>query len=59
MVLTPGFPVGQHYKITMFAHCHKSVHILILPEMLLGRKTNKQGLTRQGNDLTGSGRSTE
>ena len=24
-----GFAVGQHYKITMGAHCHKSVAILI------------------------------
>ena len=24
----PDFPVGQHYKVTMIAHCHKSVPIL-------------------------------
>ena len=25
----PDFPVGQHYKVTMNVHCHKSVHVLI------------------------------
>ena len=35
----PGFPVGQHYKITMSVHCHKSVPILIWAYMLLGHKT--------------------
>ena len=24
-----GFPVGQHYKVTMSVHCHKSVPMLI------------------------------
>ena len=32
------FPVRQHYKFTMSAHCHKSVPVMIWPEMLLGRK---------------------
>ena len=39
----PGVPMRQHYKVTMSVHCHKSVPILIWPDMLLGRKqqTNK------------------
>ena len=31
--------VGQHYKVAMRMHGHKSVPVLKLPEMLLGRKT--------------------
>ena len=39
----PDFPVGQYYKVAMSVHCHKSVPILISPQMLLGHKTtNKQ-----------------
>ena len=38
----PGFPVGQHYKITMSAHCHKLVPVLIWPYMLLGHKTTNK-----------------
>ena len=38
-----GLPVGQHYKVAMSAHRHKSVSILICPYMLPGHKTlNKQ-----------------
>ena len=29
MVLMVGFPVGQHYKVAMSAHFHKSAPILI------------------------------
>ena len=25
----PGLPVGQHYKVTMILHCHKSVPVLM------------------------------
>ena len=42
-----GFQVGQHYKVTMCSHCHKSVPVLIWPWTLLGCKTtNKQNKTR-------------
>ena len=37
--LYSAVPVGQHYKATMSAHCHKSVPIPIWPQMLLGCKT--------------------
>ena len=35
----PGLPMGQHYKVTMSAHCYLSVPILICTLMLAGRKT--------------------
>ena len=44
----PDLPVGQHYKVAMSAHCHKSVAIL----MLLGRKiTRNTQLVRLGCEL--------
>ena len=30
-----GLPVGQHYKVTMITHCHKSVSVLIWPGHVL------------------------
>ena len=27
----PGLPVGQHYKVAMRAHCHKSVFVVMRP----------------------------
>ena len=30
----PGFPVEQHYKVIMNAHCHRTVPVLIWPWML-------------------------
>ena len=33
------FKVRQHYKVTMSVNCHKSVLILIWPQILPGRKT--------------------
>ena len=35
----PDFPVWQHYKVTMIAHCHKLDPILIWPYLLQGCKT--------------------
>ena len=32
----PGHPVGQHYKVIMNAHCHKSVPVRIRHLMLPG-----------------------
>ena len=38
----PDLPVGQHYKVPMSVHCHKSVPVQIWPKMLLGRKTTNK-----------------
>ena len=35
-----GLPEGQHYKVAMSAHCHKSVPVLIWAELLLRGKTS-------------------
>ena len=37
----PGVPVRQHYKVTIGAHCHKSVPVLKWRYILLGCKTTK------------------
>ena len=34
-----ALPVGKHYKVTISAHCHKSLPVLLWPYMLLGQKT--------------------
>ena len=34
-------PLGQHYKVIMGVHCHKSVPVLIWPSMSQGCKTNQ------------------
>ena len=34
-----GLPVGQHYKVAKSDNCHKSVPVLIGPQMLPGCKT--------------------
>ena len=38
----PHFPVGQHCKVKMNAHCHKLAPILISPKMLSGHKKLQQ-----------------
>ena len=38
MVLSTWFPVGQHYKVAMSAHCHKSEPAPLLPK----KKTPKK-----------------
>ena len=35
----PSLPVGQHFKVAMGVHCHKSVPILTWPRMLPSHKT--------------------
>ena len=41
LVLAIWFLVGQHYKTTMSAHCHKLLSIRMWPEILLGHNIPK------------------
>ena len=49
----PGFPVGQHYKVTMSAHYHKLVHTMIWPRMLLAHKIPNTSVLAGGHCVGG------